>query len=178
MRMFSILLIFFFQNSMPELMRNVPSGPGVYFLKNGTEWGRLSRAPIVEVKSKDLDAFILTSGYVDFEIKIACSGAKAAARIANPKPVFFIREVGSAKELMLIQLSSKKNKRTFDMVSSAATVENKGGFNKKSICKMKVTQYPDGSFSATPEKDLKAGEYLLVFGIATLSFDFGVDEGL
>jgi len=32
----------------------------------------------------------------------------------------------------------------------------------------------DGGFSATPEENLKPGEYLLTFGSANTGYDFGI----
>jgi hypothetical protein len=37
-------------------------------------------------------------------------------------------------------------------------------------------EYPDGSFSVTPEKELDPGEYLLVFGNSPGGYDFGIDK--
>jgi len=54
-------------------------------------------------------------------------------------------------------------------------VTNKEGFRRTDVRKLQLTEYADGSFSATPEENLKKGEYLLVFGNASSSFDFGID---
>ena len=175
MKCLYVVLALLLQNATPELIQNLPPAPGAYYLRNDTGWVRLTKAPIADIKSKDLDMFVMTGGYIDFEIQIECSGAAAETRFAFPRPVFFIRGSGSLKDLMLIRLSTKKNKRTCQMVSSDATVENKGGFNQKDIYKMKITQYPNRVFSATPEEDLRPGEYLLFLGNTASSYDFGVD---
>jgi hypothetical protein len=54
-------------------------------------------------------------------------------------------------------------------------VTNKEGFRRTDVRKLKLTEYTDGTYSATPEENLKKGEYLLVFGTATAGFDFGID---
>jgi hypothetical protein len=171
---FGVLLLFL-QAAQPAAMPDAPTGPGVYYRQGDGAWVRLQAAPIAEMKTKGMELFIETGGYTDLGMSIVCRGAKASLRIPVPKPTFLVREVGSPKDLILVRLTQKKDRRTFQASSSSATVENKGGFKKGDIHKMAVVPRPDNSFSVTPEEDLHPGEYLLVFGYATASFDFGID---
>jgi hypothetical protein len=119
--------------------------------------------------------YIETDGLTNLELRIVCRGARASLRISNPKPTFYVRGIGPATDMMLVQLTSKKDSRTISTSSSDSTVTNKEGFKRNDIRKLQLTEYTDGSFSATPEQNLKKGEYLLVFGTSTAGFDFGID---
>ena len=48
------------------------------------------------------------------------------------------------------------------------------GFDKKDIYRVVVVLSLDGGFSATPEENLKPGEYLLTFGSENTGYDFGI----
>jgi hypothetical protein len=174
MSYFAVALLLL-QVAKAAVMSGLPETPGVYYRQDDAHWVRLQPAPIADMKTSGIDLFIETGGYTNFGVSIVCRGARAALRIPMAKPTFFVREVGSSKDVILIRMTRKKDTRTFKASSSAATVENKGGFEKKDIQKAIIVTNPDKSFSVTPEKELKAGEYLLVFGYATLGFDFGID---
>jgi hypothetical protein len=152
-----------------------PEAPGVYYRQNDTTWVVLKAAPIAEMKTSGMELFIATGGYTNLGMSIVCRGPEASLRIASPKPVFFVRGVGSAEDAFLVRLTQKKDRRTFRTSSSAASVENKGGFKRENIQRTAVTMNPDKSFLVTPEEDLKPGEYMFVFGYATAGFDFGID---
>ena len=109
-------------------------------------------------------------------MNIACRGPRATMRILLPKPMFYVRGIGPAKDAMLIRLTEKKDSRVFKTSFSNVTVENKGGYRKGDISKLDAIQYPDGSFSVSPEKALAPGEYLLVFSSASTAYDFGIDK--
>ncbi len=122
-----------------------------------------------------MELFAETGGYTNLGMSIICSGSRASARLSVPKPTFFVRGAGSSKDVLLVRLTQKKDKRTFKTSSVDATVENKGGFRKGNIRKTTIVSNSDNSFLVTPEEDLKPGEYLLVFGYATAGYDFGID---
>ena len=170
-----LLLLFLPQAAKPSTMPDLPVKPGVYYRQDHANWVSLQPAPVTDAKTKGMGWFIDSGGYTNLGMSIVCRGAKAVVRISVPKPTFFVREVGSSKDIMLIRLTQKRDKRTFQTSSSDATVDNKGGFKKGDIRKMAVVENPDHSFSVTPEEDLKPGEYLLVFGTASAGFDFGID---
>ena len=175
MNWLSVLLLFLLQATKSATMPDMPPNPGVYYRQNNANWISLRPALIAEMKIRGMELFIETGGYTNLGMSIVCRGAKASLRILIPRPTFFVREVGSSKDAILVRLAQKKDERTFKTSSSAATVENKGGFKKRDIHKVTIIPNPDNSFSVMPEEDLKPGEYMLVFGYATLGFDFGID---
>jgi hypothetical protein len=159
----------------PDAIQDFPKTSGVYYFQNDTGWINLSSAPIADMKIKGMDMFVRSGGYTSLKVSIMCRGSKALMRVTTPKPIFFVRGVGSSNDAMLIRLAPQKNKRVFFTSSSAATVENKSGFNEENIRKLDLIPYPDRSFSITPKEALHSGEYLLVLGDAATSFDFGID---
>jgi hypothetical protein len=152
-----------------------PAAPGVYYRNNNKQWIQLQAAVVDESKTQGIKLFNDTGGYTNFSVHVFYREAKSLLRIPVPNPAFLVRAAGSSKDVVLIKLSQKGSRRAFRTSPSDATVENKSGFNKKDIQRIDVTEYPDRSFSLTPAENLKAGEYLLVFGSAMPGYDFGVD---
>jgi hypothetical protein len=175
MSWFCILFPLLLQIHDPTTVPDFPKTAGVYYLQSDTGWINLPPAPIADMKIKGMDMFVRSGGYTSLIMNIECRGSRALMRVKAPKPAFFVRGIGSSKDAMLIRLATQRNKRTFRTSSSAATVENKGGFDEEDIRKLDLIPYPDNSFSITPREDLKSGEYLLVLGGAATSFDFGID---
>jgi len=153
----------------------VPDAPGVYLQQDGKNWTSLQKAAISATKADGLDLFVATGGFTDLALEAVIQGAKASARLFTPRPMLYVRGTGSPEDLALIQLSRKKQSRTFRTSSGDSTLGNRPGFSKENIRNTSVKVYSDGTLSVTPEKDLKPGEYLLVIGDTGNSFDFGIE---
>jgi hypothetical protein len=175
MNSLSVLLWFVFQLAKAAPVPGLPTEEGVYYRPDGAKWVHLAPAPVADTKTRGLGMYIETDGLTNLEMSIVCRGAQASLRISNPKPTFYVRGIGPSNDMMLVQLTRKKNSRTIRTSSSDSTVTNKEGFRRTDVRKLKLTEYTDGTYSATPEENLKKGEYLLVFGTATAGFDFGID---
>ena len=174
MHLFAALwLLIHLAQSLP--VPGIPDLPGVHIRKDDASWISLQKASFAKTETKGLDLFIQTGGYTSLDLEVVCPGARAATRLTTPRPVFYVRDAGPSNDVMVIQLTRKKDSRSFRKSSADTTIENKEGLRKKDIRKAAVTKYPDGTFSITPEVDLKPGEYLLALGNTSLSFDFGVD---
>jgi hypothetical protein len=154
----------------------IPDSPGVYYMQNNGNWRALTVAAGAKTTTRGLDLFVETGGYTNLETDVVCPGARAETRISNPRPTFYARGVGTPANAILIELTRKKESRTFHKSSANATVENKIGVRKSAVRQTTVTSYPGGIFSITPEANLKPGEYLLILGDASTSFDFGIDR--
>jgi len=174
MNLSGVLLWLLVQTAQPSPAADLPAAEGVYYRPPGAAWVRLEPAPVAEMKTKGMGLYLETDGYTSLGMNIVCRGAKAALRISNPKPSFYVRGTGSADDIMLVQLQVRKDSRSIRASSADSTLANKGGFKQADIHKLSVTALPDKSFMATPEEGLKPGEYLLVFGYATTGFDFGI----
>jgi hypothetical protein len=155
---------------------SVPEKSGIYFHQNDADWVSLQPAVVSDSKTKGMGLFVYSDGLTNLGLDIACPGAKASARLSVPKPTFYSRGVGSAKDAMLIRLTQKKESRICRTSFSNVTVDNKGGFRKGDIQKLETAEYPDGSFSVTPARELTPGEYLVVFGNTVSGYDFGIDK--
>jgi hypothetical protein len=194
--LFSVMIFLLLQSSKPVGIPEKPEASGIYYLQNGAHWIRLQHASIDKMKTKGMDLFVETGGYTNLGMDTIYRGAKAALRLSIAKPTFFVRaahapeagapeagapeagapEAGATKDAMLVRLSQKKDTRIFHASSADSSVENKGGFKSGATRKVAVTEYPDHSFTLTPEENLSPGEYLLVFGSGTSGFDFGIDK--
>jgi hypothetical protein len=172
----SILIFPLLQSTQSLGIAKTPEASGTYYYQNNANWVPLQPAPIDKMKTKGMELFLATGGYTRLGASGVYHGAKAALRISVPKPTFFVRAAGSYRNAALIRLVQKKDSRTFHTSSSNISIENRGGFNKGDIRKVFVVEYPDSSFSLTPEENLSPGEYLLVFGGAASGFDFGIDK--
>jgi hypothetical protein len=152
----------------------LPEAAGVYFRQSNTVWIKLETAVMAAMKSKGMGEYLETAGYTSLDMLVTYAGAQAKVQFPVPKPIFYVRGAGSSKDAMIVSLTRKKDSRTVQTATSAATVENRAGFKKDEIRSVIVTVYSDNSFSVTPEQNLKPGEYALVFGFANAAYDFGI----
>jgi hypothetical protein len=171
-----LLLFLLVQYAKPAGLSDFPTASGVYYRQGDAMWIPLQPASMGKMTTKGMELFVETGGYNNLGMSLVCRGAKAVLRIPAPKPTFFVRASGSPQDAMLIRLSQKKDTRFFDASSANVSVENKAGFKPNDMRRVAVTEYPDHSFTLTPEKDLNPGEYLLVFGSTASGFDFGIDK--
>jgi hypothetical protein len=172
----SILILYLVQAAISTPVPAVPDASGVYYLQDKANWISLHPAVFSDAKAQGMKLFVDTGGYTNLGMNVTCPGARASVRMPVRKPTLYIRGVGSAKDAMVVRLKQKKDSRVFKTSFSNVTVQNKAGFQKKDIRKLRAVEYPDGSFSVTPEEELAPGEYLLVFGSPASGYDFGIDE--
>lgn len=123
-----------------------------------------------------MDLFLRSGGYTVLSMEVKCPGAKAATRFQTAEPVFYIRESAPPGDVTLVRLTRNRDNRSFRRSSANMSVENKEGFQAEDLRKIAIREYEDGTFSVAPESPLKPGEYLLVVGDLTRSFDFGIDD--
>lgn len=173
----SMLLLCLIQAAAGIPAPDAPEAPGVYFRQDDSGWIRLQPAVTADAGASGIDLFIYTGGYTDVVMNIACPGPQASLRISAPQPTLFVRGIGSAKEAILVRLTKKKDRRAIRTSFSNVDVRNRAGFRKKDVFSLVAREYPDGSFSVWPEKNLPPGEYLLVLGNGLPAFDFGIDRG-
>jgi hypothetical protein len=153
---------------------DLPPASGVYFRKDAY-WQQLKTAALSGAKTKGLTQYIQTDGYIPFQTDLTCINPRSEFRISSTKPIFYVRGVGSPTDAMILQFSRKKDSRYIEASPSDATIDNKGGFSRETIRKVKTVSFSDKSFSVTPVQELKPGEYLLIFGGTAAGYDFGVD---
>jgi len=165
------------QESRPAPPVGMPPAAGVYCLQGGTKWIKLDPAPVEDSKIRSLDRLMQTEGLIIINTNNAYLGAYAALELSDRRPTFYVRGVGSPKDAQIVRLTRKRDKRTVQTSSAEISVTNRGGFKREEIRPVAVTSFSDGSFSVTPEVDLKPGEYLLAFGSAVTGFDFGISPG-
>jgi hypothetical protein len=154
----------------------VPGAPGVYFIQGESAWVPLQPAVTSDANAKGLQLFVYTGGYTDLGLNVVCPGSRAAIRMLGPKPVLYVRAIGSAKDAMLIRLTKKGDQRVVRTAFSNVSISNKEGFRREDVFKLISQESPDGFYSVSPEKELPPGEYLLVLGNALPAYDFGIDR--
>ncbi len=176
MRAIALAVLFLMQVPGPEPPTGMPAGTGVYCRLNSGGWMSLNPAAMADVTAKGLELFVDTGGYTSLGTQGVLENPRSAARIPERRPTFYVRGAVSPDDAMIIRLDQKKSRRSFETSSADATTGNKGGFKEKDIFKTATVVFSDGSFSVIPERELKAGEYMLVFGYADRGFDFGIDK--
>jgi hypothetical protein len=176
--MIKLVLLFLFLVQSADAVRapDVPEAPGVYFLQGESAWVPLQPVVTSDANAKGLQLFVYTGGYTDLGLNVACPGSRASIRILVPKPVLYVRAVGSAKDAMLIRLTQKRDRRVVKTSYSNVTMTNKEGFRPEDVFQLILQESPEGVFSVSPEKELPPGEYLLVLGNGVPAYDFGVDR--
>jgi hypothetical protein len=174
MMILSFLLVLVAQAEKPALPPGMPAAPGVYCRQGDLPWTKMESATVSDMKTKGIDTFIRTDGYMNLSMTIIYAGSRAPLQIAAPRPAFYVRGAGVAKDAVIAQLSRAKDSRTLQTASSAGGVDNKLGVKKSELRNSTVTVYADDSFSILPDEDLTPGEYILLFGNANTGYDFGI----
>ena len=152
-----------------------PNEAGVWLLQNEA-WLPMLSASAAGANIRGFDNYIYTGGQTNLDVDISFTGAKAAIRTSDRKPVFMARkEDNGGFEPVLVRLEKKKDRRICRTRPNSATVDNKHGFRKQDIIRTILTVNPDKSITVRPERTLKPGEYLLVISLSSLGRDFGVD---
>jgi hypothetical protein len=169
-----LLLILAVQAAKPVPAPDMPAGPGVYVRQVDSHWAKIEPASLADTKSNGLGLFIESGGFYSPNMTVVYKGARAPAQIAVARPTFFVRGVGSAGEVTMVLLTRKRDTRTLETSAADASADNKGGFRKRDLQGVTAMEYADGSYSITPDHDLKSGEYLLLLGLAYAGYDFGV----
>jgi hypothetical protein len=174
MMILSLLLVLVVQAEKAPLPPGMPTAPGVYCRQGDLPWTKMESATVSDMKTKGMDTFIRTDGYMNLSMTIIYAGSRAPLQIAALRPAFYVRGAGAAKDAVIAQLSRAKDSRTLQTVSSAGGVDNKLGIKKNELRNSTVIVYADDSFSVVPDEDLKPGEYVLLFGSANTGYDFAV----
>ncbi len=169
-----LFLLVFMQAAKPAPAPGMPAPAGVYFQQGDVQWTKMGTAAMADMKSKGMGDFLETAGYTNLTVTVTYQDAQAKLQIPSARPVFHVRATGPAKDAMIVLLTRRKDSRTIRTDSSLATVDNRAGFRKDDIQPVNITVYSDDSYSVTPERDLKPGEYALVFGFANAAYDFGI----
>ena len=136
--MIELSLLFLFLAQAADAVRtpDVPEAPGVYSLQGESAWIRLQPAVTSDANAKGLQLFVYTGGYTDLGINVVCAGSRASIRMLVPKPVLYVRAVGSAKDAMLIRLTKKGDQRVIKTAFSNVTMANKEGFRREDVFKL------------------------------------------
>jgi hypothetical protein len=161
----------------PAVPGTLPAGAGVYYHQSEATWITLARPVMAATKTEGMEHFLDTYGWSNLNRTIVFEGAAAAIRIPDTKPTFYVRDVGSAQDVLIAQLTRKKDTREIQASSTNASVNNKEGFKRGNVYRVTAIALSKDLYSVTPEQTLKPGEYLLVFGHAETSFEFGVQAG-
>jgi|SRR6266516_2355266 len=154
----------------------LPQADGVYYRQSAAKWIQLTQARVADSKIRGMETYLQTDGLTGLNMNFVYPGAHAAIQIFEKRPTFFVRGIGTGAEALIVQLTCKKDSRAVSTTSLNAARENNAGFDKKDIYRVVVVLSLDGGFSATPEENLKPGEYLLTFGSANTGYDFGISS--
>jgi hypothetical protein len=171
---YSGFLLLLLQAVSPQPAPGLPDSPGVYFQQVGPTWKKVEPASLADTRTKGMDLFIQTGGFFSPNMTIVYKGSRAPTQISLPRPTFYVRRLGSPRDVILVQLTPKKDSRTLQTSANEVASDNKGGFNRKEIQSATVTAHAEDLFSITPDKDLKPGEYLLLLSLTDAGFDFSI----
>jgi hypothetical protein len=111
-------------------------------------------------------------------------GAEAPVRFKDPRPVFYFKQSPQMaqfpgrtyRDLVIVQFDKKKDHRELQATNGGNMFTFKAGLSKEKMPDFDIEKITDGTYKITLKQDLKPGEYLIGFGIATSGYDFGVDQ--
>jgi hypothetical protein len=166
---------FFTQATKPSsATSDVPAATGVYYRRGDEGWIKLERAVFADTKARGLDRYLETDGWTRLSTTLVFHGAQSAIQIHERKPTFYVREIGSVADAIIVQLATKRDRREVQISSTDAGVHNLVGFKRGEIHQASATPLSKALFTVMSEEELKPGEYLLVLGQIDTLFDFGV----
>ena len=79
-------------------------------------------------------------------------------------------------DLIIVRLDEKSNHREARTITGSM-FGGHSGFDSKKTAAASLVKRDDGSWDVSPDKDLKAGEYLITTGTQPQGFDFGIQAG-
>lgn len=164
------------QEPKPAPPAGIPESAGVYYLQGTGKWIKIDPAFVDDSKVKGMNAYMQTEGLTGLNMNYVYLGVSAPLQLAEKRPTFYVRGVGSPKDAQIVQLTLRKEDRTIRTATTEVSIGNKGGFRRGEIRPVTITALSDGSFSIVPVSALKSGEYLLALGSAVNGFDFGITE--
>jgi hypothetical protein len=153
---------------------DLPAEAGVYWKQDGGRWVKLERAVLADTKNRGMGRFLETDGLSNLKTTVVFRGAQASARTPDRRPIFHVRETGSAAHALIVRLKRKKENREAEVSSWEAGIRNQQGFNRGQIHQVITSEATRSYFTITPVSDLEEGEYLLVLGDVDGGFDFGI----
>jgi len=162
---------------IPAVPADLPAAAGVYYRQVGGGWIPLAHPVLADTKTQGMEHSLDTYGWSNLNRTIVFQGAAAQIHIPDVRPVFYVRGVGSAQDVLIVQLTRKKDSREIQASSTHASVNNKEGFKRGSVFRVTTAVLAKDLYTVTPEEGLRSGEYLLVFGHAETSFDFSIQAG-
>jgi hypothetical protein len=78
-------------------------------------------------------------------------------------------------DLIIVHLDEKSDHREARTISGSM-FGGHGGFDSKKTTTATAIKRDDGNWEVSPERDLKAGEYLITTGIQPQGYDFGIQN--
>ena len=158
------------------LPSDLPAAAGVYWKQDGGQWIKLEPSVLADTKNRGMGRFLETDGLSNLKTTVVFRGAQASVRILDRRPVFHVRETGSAAHALIVRLKRKKENREAEVSSWEAGIRNQQGFNRGQIHQVVTSQPARGYYTITPVSDLEEGEYLLVLGDVDGGFDFAIGQ--
>ena len=140
---------------------NLPAAPGVYAF-DGTRVIPMIQSSALEAADKKRAALgiLMPAPLLKKETLIILPGAKAAVRISNPRPRFFVQDSDTwAAKAQLLPLAERKDSRIVEKIRSGIGVGKSG--EVREAFPLERTRLAAGLFELTPARPLRPGEYAL-----------------
>ncbi|HUZ45266.1 MAG TPA: hypothetical protein VMW54_01390 [Terriglobia bacterium] len=169
------------QNNGYEIQKGIrlPTEPGVYAF-DGSRVIHLiqSTGRKVTDKTRNAVAILMPAPLLKKETLIALPGAKAAIRISNPQPRFFIEDSDTwASTAQLLPLGKRKDSRIVEKLRSGIRVGKSG--EVREALPLSRTRLAAGLYELKPTQPLPPGEYALgelLGGKLNINvWDFGIE---
>lgn len=158
----------------------LPTAPGVYAF-DGTRVIQLiqSSAQAVTDKKRAAVSILMPAPLLKKETLIILPGARAAIRMSNPQPRFYVQDSDTwAANAQLLPLVKRKDSRIVEKIRSGIGVGKSGEVRED--LSLERTRLAAGLYELTPAKPLAPGEYALGELVGQKLnidvWDFGIDS--
>jgi hypothetical protein len=110
-------------------------------------------------------------------------GAEAPVQTSDRRPVFCVKESPAVanvegrtwRDLIIVRFDKEKDHRELQTTNGGNMFTFKAGLSKDRTPGITVNPISDGTFTVTPNEDLRPGEYMLTFGaLGNSGYDFGI----
>jgi hypothetical protein len=153
-------------------MPGLPTEPGAYYKDPSKGWVTLERTPAPQIRTKG-GKTLGVNPFAKLHSMASYRGADGHVRISEPSPTFYLRQIGSPRDAVIVKPDKKKDRREISVSQVGGFGGVTSGYEEKARREVSVTQVSNGLLSVTPKSSIDPGEYLPDTGSGT--YDFGID---
>jgi hypothetical protein len=167
-------------DATPKDMQSLSDG---FYYKASQGWQKLSPISMAGGGAKHVEKMFVPGLTPQFVWTFR--GAEAPVQISERRPTFCVKESAAManiegrteRDLIIVRFDKRKDHRELQTTNGGNMFTFKAGLSKDRTPDVTVKPIADGTFTVTPNEDLRPGEYMLTFGgLGYSGYDFGIRQ--